>query len=408
MLHYLLFGERAGFRPNAFFDPRHYRDELLAAGELPGWPLLTHYAEQGATHLVTPSPEFHPEWYSWQNPDWNLSNYTHPLAHYLNVGLQQLRDPSPFIDLRRHISKLGLDLALGPAVAVLAEVRRHGRLTGPGITKDFEELRARQTAFRTGLNYEVIRRAHALRRNLVFLQSGTDASPAYLVPDRDFDVLRNYYVDPSAQVCSESDHVLFQRGTKVTSIDSILGRDPELLLAYDHVLFLDDDIELGAQDVSSFFAIMERHDIALAQPLLTPESNCIWPIFKDSGHVGKIVPVSSVEVMMPGFSREALRRLAWTFHETISGFGVDLLWGHTLAAEREAGRIAIIGGVVARHERVIDDIGGSFYNFMAHNDINPKLELWMVMSEHGVVPQFRALERDACLSRFGISKSGNG
>ena len=49
--------------------------------------------------------------------------------------------------------------------------------------------------------------------------------------------------------------------------------------------------------------------------------------------------------MMPAFSREALRRLAWTFHETVSGFGVDLLWGQTLATEREAGRIAVIGNV---------------------------------------------------------------
>jgi hypothetical protein len=412
LLHYLLFGERAGHRPNVFFDPSHYRTELMRAGVCPGWPLLRHYAKQGATQSVAPSPEFHPGWYAWQNPDWNLTGaYGNPLTHYLHVGLKQLRDPSPFIDLRRHISKLGLDVASGPEVAILAEIQRHGRLSGPGITRDFKELRARQAAFRAGLNYVVIRRARALRRNLVFLQSGTDGSPAYLVPDRDFDVLRNYYVDPSAQVCSESDHVLFQRGTKVTSIDSILVRDPELLLAYDHVLFLDDDIELGADEISSFFATMERHDIALAQPLLTPESNCIWPIFKDSGHVGRIVPVSSVEVMMPGFSRDALRRLAWTFHETISGFGVDLLWGHTLAAERVAGLIAVIGSVVARHERVIDEIGGSFYNFMADNDINPKLELWMVISERSVVPQFRALNTAQFYnqaSRLARTAHGNG
>jgi len=393
LLHYLLFGERAGLRPNAFFDPKHYRQQLAAADIRPGWPVLEHYIEQGAAQSVTPSPEFLTAWYAWLNPDWNLAGaYPHPLTHFLHIGLQQLRDPSPFIDLRRYLSALGPDAISAPAAAVLGEIRRHRRLRGPGITANFEELRARQAAFRAGLNYDVVRRGRPLRPNLVFIQSGQDASPPYLVPDRGFDVLRNYYADPGAQVCGESDHVLFQRGTKVTGIDTILRRDPELLLAYDHVLFLDDDIALEAEDIDRFFVAMERHDIALAQPLLTPDSNCVWPVFKEARHAGRIVPVSSVEVMMPGFSRDSLCRLGWTFRETISGFGVDLLWGQTLATEREAGRIAVIGNVLARHDKAIDEIGGAFYGFMASKGINPKLELWMVMSEHGVVPQFRTVE----------------
>jgi len=393
LVHYLLFGERAGFRPNAFFDPRHYRRQLAAVGIRPSWAALGHYIEQGVAQSVTPSPEFHPTWYAWQNPDWDQGGaHVHPLTHFLHVGLQQLRDPSPFIDLRRYLSRLGPDATSAPAAAVLGAITRRGRLEGPGITADYEELRARQAAFRAKLNYDVIRRGRPARPNLVFLQSGRDASPPYLIPDRGFDMLRNYYADPGAHVCGESDHVLFQRGTKVTGIDTILRRDPELLLAYDHVLFLDDDIALGAEDIMRFFAAMDRHRIALAQPLLTPDSDCVWPVFKDARHASHIIPVSSVEVMMPGFSRDALRRLAWTFGKTISGFGVDLLWGQTLATERDAGRIAVIGDVLARHQKAIDDVGGAFYVFMANNDINPKLELWMVMSEHGVVPQFRVLE----------------
>ena len=89
-------------------------------------------------------------------------------------------------------------------------------------------------------------------------------------PRPGFDVTANYYADPGAQVCSESDHVIFQRGTKTTGIDTILRRDPELLLAYDHVLFLDDDIALSAEDIGCFFVAMEQHDLALAQPLRVP------------------------------------------------------------------------------------------------------------------------------------------
>lgn len=393
LVHYLLFGERAGLRPNAFFDPWYYRQQLKAAGVRPGWSALEHYAEQGVAQSVAPSTEFHPAWYAWQNPDWDHGGvYAHPLMHFLDAGLPQLRDPSPFINFRRHLHGLGSGATSAPAAAILGEIQRRGWLEGPGITADFEELRARQVAFRAGLNYDVIRRGRPSRPNLVFLQSGREACPPYLVPDRGFDVLRNYYADPGTDICAESDHVLFQRGTKVTGIRAILLRDPGLLLAYDYVLFLDDDIALGAEDIARFFKAMKQHSIALAQPLLTPDSDCVWALFKDARNAARIVPVSGVEVMMPAFSRDALRRVAWTFGETISGFGVDLLWGQTLAVEREAGRIAVIGDVLARHEKAIDDVGGAFYAFMASNEINPKLELWMVMSENGVVPEFRALE----------------
>ena len=393
LLHYLLFGERAGLRPNAFFDPRYYRQQLAAAGLRPEWSALGYYAAQDEAQSLAPSPEFHTAWYAWQNPDWDHGGaYLHPLAHFLHVGLQQLRDPSPFVDLRRHLSEFGPEATSAPAAAVLGEVRRRGRLEGTGITADFEELRARQAAFRAGLNYDVIRRSRPSRPNLVFLQSGRDARPPYVVPERRFDVLRNYYDDPGAHVCGESDHVFFQRGTKATGIGAILRRAPELLLSYDHVLFLDDDIALGAEDIARFFQVMEQRGIALAQPLLTPDSDCVWPVFKDARNAARIVPVSSVEIMMPAFSRDALCRLAWTFGETISGFGADLLWGQTLAAEREAGRIALIGDVLARHEKAIDEVGGAFYAFLAANGVNPKLELWMLMSERGVVPEFRTLE----------------
>jgi hypothetical protein len=392
-VHYLLFGERAGFRPNAFFDPKHYQRQLAAVGVRPRWPLLMHYTDPRVPRSVTPSLEFHRDWYAWQNPDWDQDDaYVDPLAHFLHVGLQQRRDPSPFIDLRRYLSEQGSDATSAPSAAIMGTIQRRGHLNGPGVTMDYGELRARQAAFRARLNYDVIRRGRPTRSNLVFLQSGPTARPPYLVSNRGFDVLRNYYADPGAHVCGESDHVLYQRGTKVTAIHAILRRDPELLLAYDHVLFLDDDIALGAEDIARFFRCMDRHRMALAQPLLTPDSDCNWPVFKDARLTSRITPVSSVEVMMPGFSRDALRRVAWTFGETISGFGVDLLWGQSLATEREAGHIAVVGDVIARHEKAINDVSGPFYVFLANNDINPKLELWMVMAEHDVLPQFRTLE----------------
>lgn len=393
-LHYVAIGERQGLRPNAFFDPRHYVQELTATGVDPQGSPLGFYAAHGARRGESPSAEFEHAWYAWQNPDWVEGGAAaHPLRHFLEVGLRQRRDPSPRIELRRLLEALGPAAARAPGITLLQRIVERGALDGPGVTRDFAELRARQAAFREGLNHDVLRRGERRRPDLVFLQSGKGVQPAYLTEDRGFDVLRNYYADPGEDVCAASDHVLFQRGTKLTGIAGILRRDPDLLLGYEQVLFLDDDITLSAAEVERFFAAMRRSGAALAQPLLAPGSDCVWPVFKDQAHAGRVVPVNSVEVMMPAFSHEALGRLAWTFEETISGFGVDLLWGHSLPDARDAGRVVVIGEVQARHEKAIDDVGGAFYRFMAENGINPKLELWMVMREHGVVPDFRTLDR---------------
>lgn len=64
-LHYALIGERLGRRPNASFDPRHYRRALQAAGCRPDGSLLAFYAAQGATRDESPSAEFEHRWYAW-------------------------------------------------------------------------------------------------------------------------------------------------------------------------------------------------------------------------------------------------------------------------------------------------------------------------------------------------------
>ena len=80
-------------------------------------------------------------------------------------------------------------------------------------------------------------------------------------------------------------------------------------------------------------------------------------------------------------------KVGWAFSESVSGFGSDLLLGHGMAQSGSA-RAAVIGSVVAHHEKKIDDKGGEFYSFMRRSNINPKLELWSIMNRYGVKPSF--------------------
>lgn len=387
-LHYCLVGERQGRRPNPFFDPRHYAAQLSAAGLRAGGTLLGHYALHGTAEGPAPSAEFDSRWYAWEYMGGGAAP---PLGHFMAVGLRAGHRPAPSVDLDDWLAARGATRADASAL-LLDEVARTGGLAGLGAADWEAGLRAAQARFRDAIELRVLRRAAPGAANLVLVQSGRSARLPWLTRPRRFDVLRNYYEEPEGPPCADSDHVIVQRGTKTTAVATLLARDPDLLLAYDHVLLLDDDIEIGTADIERLFDEMAAHGLALAQPLLTPDSQTVWRTLRDPGNRGRIVPVTSVEVMMPAFSRDALRSLAWTFDEAVSGFGVDLLWGTSLPEAREQGRIAVVGTVCARHARPIDEAGGAFYRAMAAQGISPRLELWRLMSRHGVRAELRALE----------------
>lgn len=132
---------------------------------------------------------------------------------------------------------------------------------------------------------------------------------------------------------------------------------------------------------------MRDDRLDLAQASLSPESDCSWQVFKQPNVGAGVRRVNSVEIMMPCLSRRALEKIEWAFSESISGFGVDLLFGYGLAKHGEL-RAAVIGSVVAHHEKRIDQQGGEFYNFMRRSNINPKLELWSIMKRYGIEQGF--------------------
>jgi hypothetical protein len=132
---------------------------------------------------------------------------------------------------------------------------------------------------------------------------------------------------------------------------------------------------------------MGRSGLDLAQPSLTPNSHCVWPVFKQPLVGPNVRLVNGVEIMMPAASKFALEKAGWTFGRSVSGFGVDLLLGHEIV-DRLGRKAGVVGSVIATHEKVIDDRGGQFYNYMRSIGINPKYELWVIMNDFGLNAEF--------------------
>ena len=149
------------------------------------------------------------------------------------------------------------------------------------------------------------------RRLLIYVQSGKGFDAAYLSEPRAYDVLLNYYDKSPPHPAAET--VVYQRGSKNTSMRRLIAERPDLLLRYDRVLFLDDDIEIGAAQIDLLFQIAERERLDLAGPALTADSQTAWPFLKKPVAGDGIMRVSSIEIMAPLMTRRALEAVAWVF-----------------------------------------------------------------------------------------------
>ena len=384
--HYLLVGEARGNRPHPFYDPAFAKGQGIAS--------LAAYLRQRALWRLPPSALFDPAHYgaglgSPTSPGGN------PLVDFARRGFVADRDPSAGFDtafFKRVVAFYRPD-KVEFAFELIADPARP-------VTGTEAAYQARADAFFAGIDLAVLRRPARPRRYLLFIQGGRAFANPYKDRARSFDVLLNDYTgspdpardDQDADYDATFDAVAVQRGTKTTAIRKLLADAPDLLLGYDHVLFLDDDVRLSAADVERLFATVAAHGLDLAQASLTAASACAFAVLKQPEAGVGLTPLTSVEIMMPVVSRRALRACGWVFGEGISGWAVDFLLGAAVRA-RFGNTVALVGDVVAAHERPIDTTDGAFYRFLRAHGIEATTEAGRIAVRHGVEVSANAIRR---------------
>lgn len=344
---------------------------------------LAHFFRRALEDGLDPTPFFSTEWYAWQNPDW-CEGFDTPYRHYLDRGRFEGRDPSPFVDVTRYMEATG---GAVPRQRVYHAVLSGLRSPALGVYDGLDDLEACQRRFFDGIAMVAHRMTPAgcPKPSLVVCQAGRGARMSWArETGREFDVLLNYY-DAAGAVPCLGDYVVFQKGTKFTAMALLSRRFPELLRSYQHILFLDDDIDTSTRDLNALFRACRAHRLDLAQMTLTKQSSCNWDqLFSQPGRTGPR-PVSAVEIMMPVISRRAFRWIRPTLGQSVSGFGLDLVWGKIV--REHGGRIAVLDDVRATHARPVDQTGGAYYGYLRQNGINAKAELWVLLKRY-------AAERD--------------
>jgi hypothetical protein len=218
-----------------------------------------------------------------------------------------------------------------------------------------------------------------LSRNLIIVRAGDQSlHPGWMVGrGRHFDIMISYYGAEPGRFRAEADHYRAETGPRWPIHDRIMREEGALLARYDYVAFACDDLRASAVDWHRLFALCRKYRLDLAQPAI-------------EGHVNHEITrrrqdcllryTSFVEIMCPVFSRAALQRLGPTFGESVSGWGLDMLWSSLLPYPQF--KMAIIDGVAVYHARpqgigelapVLDKLG-----------VDRQHELAQVMGKHGL------------------------
>lgn len=164
-----------------------------------------------------------------------------------------------------------------------------------------------------------------------------------------FDLHLIVYDDSYEIFAKDSPFVSPIKGYKLKGVYRYLMENPQLLDSYEYFFIPDDDISMSADTINSLFDAIREYDLKIAQPALV-ESYYLWGhTLKDS--YCKLRYTNFVEMMVPCFSREALRKVLFTFNENETGWGTETHW--PLLIEAKETDMAIIDAISVVHTRPI-------------------------------------------------------
>jgi tetratricopeptide (TPR) repeat protein len=253
----------------------------------------------------------------------------------------------------------------------------------PPITGAAESRRAISQAERKGLSIfqnstdiHILSVPQSPRRYLVLIRAGSQPRPSFfndhqLPADRTYDLGLNYYAPPHIDdVLSKKAEIVFAGGLAKMHGAKCFFERTELHKVYEGVIFLDEDVEL-LFNPDAFFAFCQEQGFSLAQPSVTADSIGVIPLTRQ--HPGlKYRTTNWVEIMAPFLARDFLIEMLHSFDLSISGWGIDLYWGHHLGQYRTAG---ILDEFLMKHTKPLDDLDGPFYRYLRSIGIDPRDEM---------------------------------
>lgn len=163
---------------------------------------------------------------------------------------------------------------------------------------------------------------------------------------RNFDLCLSYYGGKQGRYAGDCEIYTEAKGAKWPKIYDLIKKMGDRIFQYDAVWFPDDDILTYPGNISRMFELFSEYGLMLAQPALT--ANHYFQV--TAQHIDyKLRYTHFVEIMVPIFSRDALRVCWPTFNKSVTGWGMEHVWAKLLGYP-ETG-MAILDETPVKHTR---------------------------------------------------------
>ena len=166
-----------------------------------------------------------------------------------------------------------------------------------------------------------------MNKNLVYTSAGDNTLfYKYWCNDiKDYDLWVTYYGnnEKNFKVYSKhADYITKRKGFKFQNFYDLYNNKD--LSQYDRIFILDDDIIISTESINKMFNISEKYDLNICGPTFTP--TCKISHRKTINNPKWFMRYTNyVEVNVPLFKKEALRRLMDVFDPKLVGWGIDRL-----------------------------------------------------------------------------------
>lgn len=187
-----------------------------------------------------------------------------------------------------------------------------------------------------------------MRKDLVFSSVGDNSRHRMWLKTkgkRNFDLWLCYFGDGHGYP-DDAEFYFSRHGNKLQNFHHAYVNWRARVLGYEHVLLVDDDIEMQGDAINRLFELMKDHDLWEAQPSYSADSHISLDITE---HNSRFVLryTNFCESGVFAFRTDQLDRIVGLFTEATSPWGVDWVVPKLLGYPED--KIAVVDEVVCRH-----------------------------------------------------------
>lgn len=194
----------------------------------------------------------------------------------------------------------------------------------------------------------------------------------WILGKHNFDLHIIVYDNSLEKYLNDTQHITKGKGYKFKLIYNYFIENPEFLEIYDYYYIPDDDILIDSYNILKLFDYMEKYHLKIAQPALYDSYYTFSHTIRERYSILRFT--NFVELMQPCFSRDALKKVLFTFNENESGWGIDYHWGKIISSKGD--EMAIIDDVRSVHSRPV-----SSYNSENRRELNEYLKKYKLNPE---------------------------